>query len=129
MTANPLIVDVREDIRSGREPFSKIMIAVAGLKATQDLLIVAPFEPTPLMELLQKQGFGYVSSALPSGDWEVRFMRQTSASSPAEPAARPSEPSALATSVVEVDACGLEPPQPMVKILEALARLTPGATL
>jgi TusA-related sulfurtransferase len=31
--------------------------------------------------------------------------------------------------VVELDARGLEPPQPLVKILEALASLPPGATL
>ena len=130
MTANTLILDVREDIRSGCEPFSKIMSAVAGLKATQDLLVIAPFEPTPLMELLQKQGFGYVSTALASGDWEVRFTRQASAPSPGEPATQQSEFSARATGVVvEVDARGLEPPQPMVKILESLVSLTPGAAL
>jgi uncharacterized protein (DUF2249 family) len=32
-------------------------------------------------------------------------------------------------TLVEVDARGLEPPQPLVKILEALAHLPAGATL
>lgn len=35
----------------------------------------------------------------------------------------------MSTPVVELDARGLEPPQPMVRILEALATLPPGAQL
>ena len=35
----------------------------------------------------------------------------------------------MSTPVVELDARGLEPPQPMVRILEALAALPPGSTL
>src|ERR1043166_4417639 len=40
-------LDVREDIRSSREPFSKIMNAVAALEPNQKLLLIAPFEPVP----------------------------------------------------------------------------------
>src|ERR1041385_2645885 len=39
-------LDVREDIRSGREPFSKIMNAVAALEPNQKLLLIAPFDLT-----------------------------------------------------------------------------------
>jgi len=35
----------------------------------------------------------------------------------------------MSAETVEVDARGLEPPQPMVRILEALARLPAGAEL
>lgn len=130
MCADTVTVDVREDIRSGREPFSRIMSAVAGLEPTQDLLIVAPFEPTPLMGLLQKQGFGYSTNALASGDWEVRFTRHTAVPAPAGPASRQSAPPVVTPgTVVKVDARGLEPPQPMVTILESLAGLIPGAAL
>ncbi|MCC6823894.1 MAG: DUF2249 domain-containing protein [Verrucomicrobia subdivision 3 bacterium] len=127
-------VDVREDIRNGREPFSKIMSAVAALPADGQLLLIAPFEPAPLFGVLAKQGFKHESRQLESGDWEVLFTRQ--------PAALPTETAPTSAShdfghrtavgqpnVTEVDARGLEPPQPMVKILEALASLPPGAML
>ena len=35
----------------------------------------------------------------------------------------------METQIIELDARGLEPPQPMMKILEALAALPEGATL
>lgn len=45
-----------------------------------------------------------------------------------EPSTTRSEP-APAPAVLEVDARGLEPPLPMVRILEATATLPPGTTL
>jgi len=41
-------LDVREDIRLGREPFSRIMSAVAELGPDQVLVLGARFEPVPL---------------------------------------------------------------------------------
>lgn len=38
-------------------------------------------------------------------------------------------PTVMNTELVDVDARGLEPPQPMLRILEALAALAVGATL
>ena len=120
-----LVVDVRPDIRSGREPFARIMQAVAALRDGQDLVLLAPFEPVPLFGLLRQRGFSHTAKALPDGDWEIRFARATEASDsptavgvPGTPAIPGAEP-----AVVSVDARGLEPPQPLVKILEALASL------
>jgi uncharacterized protein (DUF2249 family) len=128
MNNQTVTVDVRDDIRSGREPFSKIMSAAAGLKPSQELLIIAPFEPAPLFAVLQKQGFSYASRPMPSGDWEVLFTRHADApSTSVHPAPQAGSSVATKAEVVEVDARGLEPPQPMVKILETLASLPPGA--
>ena len=52
-------LDVREDIKRGREPFSRIMQAVASLGAGDDLVIIAPFEPTPLYAILAQRGFSH----------------------------------------------------------------------
>ena len=41
-------LDVREDIKAGREPFPKIMRAVKALRNDQVLVLRAPFEPIPL---------------------------------------------------------------------------------
>jgi uncharacterized protein (DUF2249 family) len=123
-------VDVRDDIRSGREPFSKIMSAAAELKESQELLIIAPFEPVPLFAILQQQGFSYASRPMLSGDWEVLFTRHADAPPPAarpKPAVLDSVPTKA--EIAQVDARGLEPPHPMVKILETLATLPPGAEL
>src|SRR5512141_1184857 len=71
----PVTVDVREDIQRGKEPFSRIMAAVAGLGPKDDLLLIAPFEPTPLYAVLAPRGFSHAARETESGDWEILFTR------------------------------------------------------
>src|SRR6266576_1845155 len=111
-------LDVREDLRRGREPFSKIMMTVAQLKTDESLLLIAPFEPVPLFAALARQGFSHSSKSLSDDHWEVLFSRAAADVEAAKDA-----------SAVEVDARGLEPPGPMVKILEALTTLPEGAAM
>ena len=136
MSQTTVRLDVREDIRNGREPFGKIMQTVASLKDSEQLLLTAPFEPAPLYAVLAQQGFSHQSSPTATGDWEVLFTRgpgdsagpdATPASSQPPPGSKPRACSG--PPVLEVDARGLEPPQPLVKILEALATLPEGARL
>jgi uncharacterized protein (DUF2249 family) len=136
MSQRTVTLDVREDIRNGREPFAKIMQTVAGLKAHEQLRLIAPFEPVPLYAVLANQGYSHQSKSTPEGDFEVLFTRSPADPAEpeaiAEPAARPSGAAAWScagTPTIEVDARGLEPPQPLVKILEALAALPEGARL
>ena len=136
MNNRTITLDVREDIRNGEEPFSKIMNAVAALQADEQLLLIAPFETLPLFGVLAKQGFQHAARSLASGDWEVLFTRRSTPSSTATAAApipksRVSSNDARASpeNVVALDARGLEPPQPLVKILEALAALRIGTEL
>jgi uncharacterized protein (DUF2249 family) len=133
MSSQIVILDVREDIRAGREPFTKIMKAVAELRPDERLLLIAPFEPQPLYAVLGKQGFVPAAKQLPSGDWEVLFTRNGIPANAGQtaPASRlkPPPPEAAGGRVVDVDARGLEPPQPLVKILESLAQLPAGAEL
>jgi len=134
MSNKTVTVDVRDDIRNGCEPFSRIMNAAAAMLANDSLLVIAPFEPVPLFRVMEKQGFVHNGQETAFGDWEILFTRQPSAT-PAEaalasPPVRQSNGIAPAPAqIVEVDARGLEPPQPMVKILEALVALPPGAEL
>ncbi|HXP60133.1 MAG TPA: DUF2249 domain-containing protein [Dongiaceae bacterium] len=127
-------VDVREDIRQGREPFSKIMNAAAALQNDEQLLVIVPFEPVPLVRALEKQGFRHTSHSVAAGEWEVRFTRQTMAS-PLDAAPAAASLGSRRNSgftpmkMVEVDARGLEPPQPLIKILETLAGLSEGGQL
>lgn len=68
-----ITVDVREDLRAGREPFPRIMEAVGRLRDDEQLRIVAPFEPRPLIGVLGAQGFAAAITALEAGDFEIIF--------------------------------------------------------
>jgi len=124
MSTRIVTVDVREDIRKGREPFSKIMLAVDGLSANEDLLLIAPFEPVPLFEVLATRGFSHIKRHTPEGDWEILFTRQTGATE-STCARNPGE----GDDILEVDARGLEPPEPLIKIMECLSTVSAGAEL
>ncbi len=127
-----ITLDVRDDIRAGREPLSKIMGTIAGLQPDQSLRLLAPLEPAPLFELLGRRGFHHTARPLAAGEWETLFTRQP-VTEPAtiQAAAGPSRgnTTVAAKEVIELDARGLEPPQPLVKILESLGSLLAHAEL
>ena len=68
-------VDVREDLRSGNEPFSKIMAAVAALGEHEILRLRTTFEPVPLFTVLGKRGFVHESEEHGADDWSVWCWR------------------------------------------------------
>ena len=76
---NTVVVDVREDLREGREPFQRIMMAANTLEPGQDMELWALFEPKPLFAVLAGMGFEHEAEAQPNGDWRVRFFRATPA--------------------------------------------------
>jgi uncharacterized protein (DUF2249 family) len=116
-----VLLDVREDIRAGREPFARIMAAVRALAADEALVLRVPFEPRPLYRVLGRQGFTHRAECRAPDDWWVWFRRE--AATPAGAAAPPAPRSAEPSGVVQLDVRGLEPPQPMVRVLDALERL------
>ena len=77
MTNKTVTLDVREDIRKGREPLSRIITAVAELRDDERLLLIAPFEPVPLFRLMEKDGYQHRARPIESGDWEVLFTRES----------------------------------------------------
>lgn len=103
------------------------MQAIGDLGPDEDLLLIAPFEPVPLISVLQKSGLGYESRQSKTGDWEVRFSRSLPRQS--VPAGPPPTAAENNVSGLNVDARGLEPPQPLVRILEALQSLSRGTVL
>lgn len=116
-------LDVREDIRRGQEPFARIMAAVKALGPDQALVLRAPFEPIPLYDVLGKRGLDHWTERHATNDWTVWFYRAR--------VSRP-EPSPEAASVrgrCVLDVRGLEPPQPMVRVLEEIDRLGTGGEL
>lgn len=131
MSERIITLDVREELRQGREPFSIIMNAVQKLQSDERLRLIAPFEPVPLFSVLAKQGFAHESKRTDAGDWELVFTRQPGWTAAFVAPERPPchAPQAKLADVIELDARGLEPPQPMIRILEALATLPEGAEL
>jgi uncharacterized protein (DUF2249 family) len=113
-------LDVRDAIRRGEEPFATIMAAVAGLGTDQVLVLRAPFEPLPLYGVLGKRGFAHWTERRGEDDWSVWFYRGEPVDAPVTRAA---------TAGPTLDVRGLEPPQPMVAILERLETLAAGETL
>lgn len=125
-------LDVRDDLRKGIEPFSRIMQEQAGIPAGGVLRLRAIFDPVPLYMVLGKQGFSHWTERLADDDWRVWFYRGDADSEPSL-AQSPSlaQPSAeeAGENLVILDVRGLEPPEPMTRTLEALDTLPAGKSL
>ena len=129
-------VDVREDLRAGREPFSKIMAAVGALPPGEMILLRAIFEPVPLFTALAGRGFVHVARQEGPEDWAVWFWRPDEPraelpESVAPPAADTVRPDGMDgdDSTVWLDVRGLEPPEPLMRTLTALETLPEGRQL
>jgi hypothetical protein len=67
--------DVRDLLRDGIKPFPEIRKRVSALTDEQGLIIVAPFLPSPLIELLGSEGFRSKVERGDAGSWIVYFWR------------------------------------------------------
>lgn len=133
----PKILDVRADLKAGREPLPMIMQAVKGLSPGQPLLLRATFEPIPLYRVLGMKGYGHEAKRLEGGDWEILFSpgekrglfgRKTKAGPDGAPSAM-APAKAWPAPVHSLDNRGLTPPEPMIRILSTLEEMGPGEVL
>lgn len=129
-----LDLDVRDDLRSGREPFQRIMHARQALAEDGVLRLRAIFEPKPLYGVLGREGFSHWTERLADDDWRIWFYRDGArVARPARPNGLPvhncATPRPEPADVHVLDVRGVEPPEPMQRTLEALAELEPGHTL
>ena len=138
--------DVRDDLRRGEEPFSRIMSARREVPDGGALCVRAIFEPVPLYAVMEKQGLAHYTEELGPEDWRVWFYEETPEAEADEAAEEAVEDpggggtttgdvagdvgaSADRDDVVVLDVRGLEPPEPMVRTLAALETLPADATL
>lgn len=150
-----VVVDVREQLRAGKEPFSDIMAAAETCAVGDTLVLYATFKPVPLLAVLKSQGFEGEATPLENREWRVDFRRVSGsaradaggppgiAGSPGMPGPQPRPANASAafdtdgTSAdvdeaaeqpadIHLDNRGLEPPEPMVRTLEAIYALKKG---
>jgi uncharacterized protein (DUF2249 family) len=133
--ATPLTLDVREQLRNGGEPLPIILQAVGRLDTDQSLRLLATFEPIPLYAVLGRKGFAHQATRHGEGDWEILFapgqvsaerVRQKSAASAYDRAGDGADWPVPKTSL---DNRGLQPPEPMIRILDALEHLDAGEVL
>ena len=126
----PYTLDVREELRRGSEPLPLIMKAINGLAPGQALRLLATFEPLPLYALLAHKGYGHQGIRYGEGDWEVLFTPGAAEPAPA-PArnARPASAEVWPAPDARLDNRGLAPPEPLVRILDALEHLPGGGVL
>lgn len=68
-------LDVRPLIARGEEPFQKIMKTVAALGPAENLMLVTPFLPSPLIEKLRAEGFSAQPERDAGGSWRTLFVR------------------------------------------------------
>jgi uncharacterized protein (DUF2249 family) len=142
--AEPLTLDVREELRSGGEPLPRILAAVRQLAPGQSLRLLATFEPLPLYAVLGRKGFGHNAIHHGEGDWEVLFTpgeagsidsARSAKTAPANRAANGRAGEAREGSetwpdpATRLDNRGLQPPEPLVRILDALEHLPNGGVL
>jgi uncharacterized protein (DUF2249 family) len=69
--------DVRDLIGRGVEPFPEIRKRLDALKSGEGLIVVAPFLPSPLVEILSSEGFMAKVERGAGTDWLVCFWRET----------------------------------------------------
>jgi uncharacterized protein (DUF2249 family) len=67
--------DVRPLLARGGEPFSRIRKRVDSLKPGEGLVVVAPFLPSPLIELLGSEGFVSKVERGGGSSWIVYFWK------------------------------------------------------
>ncbi len=119
-------LDVRPIIDSGKDPFTDIMAKVKLLKDDDIFLLINSFEPIPLYSVLGKKHFDH--KTIKKGDeFNVYFFRDDKLpnSGSNTVGARDNE---LNTeheleNVIEIDVRELEPPEPMLKVLETLSKV------
>jgi uncharacterized protein (DUF2249 family) len=131
-------LDVRADMQTGREPFSRIMAAVAALGTDELLHLRTIFEPVPLFELLEKRGFDHEQARHGADDWSVWFWRgERAAGARGSDRKQPASPESPVHDSADVDGRptvwldvrGLEPPEPLVRTLAALESVPDGHQL
>ena len=71
-----VLFDVRPKLEQGGEPFVRIIAAAAAIKSGETLVIIAPFEPAPLYEVLEARAFAHAMENLADDEWVVQFTRR-----------------------------------------------------
>ncbi len=128
---NITALDVRPIIESGQDPFTDIMSKVKTLKEDEVFLLINSFEPIPLYSVMERKKYDHVTIKKPD-EFNVYFIKkeeisagQKSLDEKAEDSNITNEPEEL----IELDVRELEPPEPMLRVLEMLTKMSDNSVL
>ena len=126
---NIVTLDVRLMLAGGNDPLKLIQQTVKELKQGQVLKIVNTFEPTPLIKLLEKQGFECDVDVV-NEDLVETYFYKTTADNSLQLEAVADETNdwhqllqRFENTLQQIDVRHLEMPLPMMTILEALEKI------
>ncbi len=116
------VLDVRKDIADGNDPLKKIAAAAKQIKENNVLMLINSFEPVPLYSVLKRKGLDHWTEKKDS-EWRVYFFKSgRSEKGTGEKEFKPPYPAITGEEkFIETDVRELEPPGPMIKILEILS--------
>lgn len=133
---NRIVLDVRPYLKNKQDPFQVIMDNVKKISKEDVFELHATFKPTPLLSVMRVKGFLNKVEKVDDEHWIVTFVHKSNAalledgenqatesSQPADEAV-PSE-----GKVYQLDNRGLEPPQPMIRTMGQLDKMSPGDKL
>ncbi len=126
-------IEARFDARplhaEGQNPIAPILQAAKEVPEGGIFYLRNTFEPLPLYDVLDKQGFVPWARQQGPDDWAVFFYRARPGEADVSPGSPAAASGAPPVASVTIDVSQLTPPEPMMRVLEALSRLAPGETL
>ena len=124
---NIVDLDVRPELDAGRDPFNLIIKTLANVKDNQVLHLIINFEPVPLYTVMKMKGYDHTTEQ-DGGLWHI-YLYKGGAAAPAATVAGQGESTTSEPKTIEIDVRGLEPPEPMVRIIEMLPQVGMNTTL
>ena len=127
---NVVDLDVREMLKSGKDPFNVIMNALSNLSTNSVLKIINTFEPTPLISILSKKGYVHNTIVIEKQLVHTYFKKDSAIIFDNKEISdnKSSEEitivlKSFGTNIKELDVRHLEMPLPMAMILNELPSL------
>jgi TusA-related sulfurtransferase len=142
MAVQPIELDVRPQLRNKLEPFELIMGTVKALKKEDVFILHATIKPTPLLGILKLKGYVNHVQKVADDHWITTFVhksqkhlleqyaiREEDETQKKPEAAEHDEAAEMGHRLITLDNRGLEPPQPMIRTLGQLEKMTSGEIL
>ncbi len=134
---NVISLDVRPIIEGGNDPFKEIMVAIKKLNSKETLKIINSFEPIPLINKLEKQGFTVWTERPAIGVVHTFFKKENEVvdkksknfEKPTSSANFDEKLQFFEGKLKVIDVRQLEMPEPMTTILQEIELLPKGNAL
>ncbi|MBN9484024.1 MAG: hypothetical protein BGO70_03320 [Bacteroidetes bacterium 43-93] len=120
-------LDVRPVIEGGKDPFKNIVERLKKLAKGEVLKLINSFEPTPLIQILKKEGYEYYVETIDDNEVHTYFYKETEAVFKQPQSNTGGDWGGIVgkyeNALVTIDVRHMEMPQPMLTILSELEHL------